>query len=67
MADKKVTLPVDSLLKEKKIYQIVNPRLVQAPSSISAQDAVKLMQDNKAGYIVIADKKNPSGFLPKRM
>ncbi len=54
---------VDSLLKEKKIFQIVNPRLVQAPPTISVKDAIKHMQDNKAGYMVIAENGKPVGIF----
>ncbi|HTL47942.1 MAG TPA: CBS domain-containing protein [Verrucomicrobiae bacterium] len=54
---------VEELLKEKKIYQIINPRLVQASPSISIKSAVELMQQNKSGYVVIADKKKVVGLL----
>lgn len=65
MAEKKSaeTKSVDSLLAEKKIFQIVNPRLVQAPSSTTLQNAIKLMQDQRAGYIVIADGGKPVGIF----
>jgi CBS domain-containing protein len=54
---------VEDLLEEKKIYQIINPRLVQAPSSISVKDAIDLMQNQRAGYIVIADNKKCVGIF----
>lgn len=57
------TKPVEVLLKEKKIYQIVNPKLVQALPDISIEDAVKLMQDNKSGYIVVAKDKKVVGMF----
>lgn len=57
------TKPVEILLKEKKIYQIVNPRLVQAPPDISLQKAMELMQANKSGYVVIASKKKVAGIF----
>ncbi len=63
MAPKRSVKEVEDLLKEKKIYQIINPRLVQAPSTLSVQDAIKLMQDHKAGYIVIAEKKKCVGIF----
>lgn len=53
----------EELLREKKIYQIINPRLVQAPPSITVRDAIKLMQDHKAGYIVIVEKKKCVGIF----
>lgn len=55
--------PVEVLLKEKKIYQIVNPKLVQAPPAISIKDAVQLMQDNKSGYIVLSKAKKVAGLV----
>ena len=57
------TKRVEDLLKEKKIYQIINPRLVQAPSTISVAEAIKIMQDNRAGYIVIAKGKKCVGIF----
>jgi CBS domain-containing protein len=55
--------PVEQLLKEKKIYQIVNPRLVQAPPGISLKRAIEWMQENKSGYIVIAENKKVVGIF----
>ena len=62
MADKK-NPSVDSLLKEKKIYQIVNPRLVQAPPTISVKQAIEHMQKERAGYMVIAENGKPVGIF----
>lgn len=55
--------PVEVLLREKKIYQIVNPKLVQASPDITIEDALKLMQENKSGYIVIAKNKKVVGIF----
>ncbi len=55
--------PVEVLLKEKKIYQIVNPKLVQAPSTISIKSAIDLMQQGKSGYIVLARNKKVEGLF----
>ena len=55
--------PVEQLLKEKKIYQIVNPRLVQAPPDIFVKDAVTLMQKTGSGYVVIAKNKKVVGIF----
>lgn len=63
MSPKRSVKEVEDLLKEKKIFQIINPRLVQAPPTISIKDAIKLMQDNKAGYIVIAERKKCVGIF----
>ncbi len=62
MAEKKHP-SVDTLLKEKKIFQIVNPRLVQAPSSISVKQAIDYMQKERAGYMVIAEAGKPVGIF----
>lgn len=64
MADKQVSKQsLDDFLAEKKIYQIVNPRLVQAPSTISIKTAIDIMQSQRAGYIVIAEKGKPVGIF----
>ncbi len=47
--------PTQQLVKSIKIGQIVNPRLIQAPPEISVRTAVEIMQNNKSGYIVVAD------------
>lgn len=57
------TKPVETLLKEKKIYQIVNPRLVQASPDISVKEAIEIMQQNKSGYVVIAKAKKVVGIF----
>lgn len=55
--------PVEVLLKEKKIYQIINPRLIQSPPDITVKQAIEYMQENKSGYIVVADKKKVVGIF----
>ncbi len=47
--------PIEEILKETKIYQILRPKLVMALPSIKLQDALDLMHAEKTGYIVIAD------------
>lgn len=47
--------PIQQLVKSIKIGQIINPRLIQAPPDITVRTAVEIMQNNKSGYIVIAD------------
>ena len=66
MKELKNTKPVETLLKEKKIYQIVNPKLVQAPPEISIKDAIRLMQASKSGYIVIAKNKKVVGIFTEK-
>ena len=63
MKEAKGSKSVEALLKEKKIYQIVNPKLVQAPPQISIREAIRLMQTNKSGYIVIAKDKKVVGII----
>ncbi len=47
--------PIDEILKETKIHQILRPKLVMALPSLRLQDALDLMHAEKAGYVVIAD------------
>jgi CBS domain-containing protein len=39
-------------LKEKKIGEIINPRLIQAPPTTSIERAVEIMRENNSAYIV---------------
>jgi CBS domain-containing protein len=55
--------PVEAVLKEKKIYQITNPKLVQAAPDVSVKKAIELMQENKAGYIVLSKNKKVVGMF----
>ncbi len=57
------TRPIEVVIKERKISEIVNPRLVQAPPTITINQAVELMQRNKAGYIVVAKDKKAVGLF----
>ena len=54
---------VDAILKDKKIYQVVNAKLVQAPPNLSIGDAIKLMQEQRSGYIVVSKGKKVVGML----
>lgn len=54
---------IEEILKERRIREIVNPKLVQAPPEMSVQDAVKHMQQNKSGYIVVARQKRVAGLF----
>jgi CBS domain-containing protein len=58
--------PVEVALKERKIYQIVNPRLIQAPPDISVRHAIMLMQANKSGYVVISKNKKVLGIFTEK-
>ena len=57
------TKSVEALLKEKRIFEITNPKLVQAPPEISLKSAIALMQANRSGYIVIAKNKKVVGIF----
>lgn len=54
---------IEAVVKEKKIGEITNPKLVQAPPETSVRDGIKLMQDNRAGYIVVAKNKKVVGVF----
>jgi CBS domain-containing protein len=54
---------VETMLKSKKIYQIVNPKLVQSPSKTPVRDVMALIQSNRGGYCVIADNKKVVGIF----
>ena len=54
---------VEQVLKAKRIEEIVTPKLVQASPDISVRDAIELMQNNKAGYIVVAKNKKVVGVF----
>lgn len=47
--------PIEGILKETKIHQILRPKLVMALPSLKLQEALDLMHAEKAGYIVITD------------
>jgi CBS domain-containing protein len=54
---------VETLLSEKKIYQIINDKLVRAEPTLAVVEAIRLMQDKKSGYIVIAHVKKVEGIF----
>ena len=54
---------LEDVLNEKKINQIINPRLVQAPSDLTIEAAIQLMQEQRAGYIVIVEKRKCVGIF----
>ena len=58
-----VAKPVEVILKEKKIYQITNPKLVQASPDITLQQAIDLMDTSRSGYVVIAKNKKVVGIF----
>jgi signal-transduction protein with cAMP-binding, CBS, and nucleotidyltransferase domain len=52
MADKKI----EDLLKDKKIHQIINRKMVHARPDISVKEAIKILQTHKSGYVVLVDE-----------
>jgi CBS domain-containing protein len=57
---------IDEVLKEKKIHQIAESKLVQASPSISVKHAVELMRTNKAGYVAITEKNKLLGLFTEK-
>ncbi len=55
--------PVETLLKEKKIYEIINPKLVQTQPDVSIKRAIAIMQESKSGYIVVAENEKVVGVF----
>lgn len=54
---------VEQLLKEKKIFQVINPKLVQTGPETSVKDAIALMQSKRSGYLVISKENKPVGMF----
>lgn len=50
-------------LKDKKIGEIINPRLIQAPPTTTIERAVEIMRENKSAYLVISEKKRVVGMF----
>ena len=57
------TKSIETVIRAKKISEIINPRLVQAPPETSVKDGIALMQKSKAGYIVVAKSKKVVGVF----
>lgn len=57
------TKSVEAVIRAKKIGEIISPKLLQSPPEISVKDAIKLMQDSRAGYIVVAKNKRVVGVF----
>ena len=53
----------DRRLKEKKISEIINPRLIRNSPDISVQEAIDFMRQNESAYIVMAEKNKVVGIL----
>lgn len=60
------TQPVQELLKRKKICDIINPKCVQAPADISIREAVRLMRENRSGYLVLVENGEVAGLFTEK-
>jgi CBS domain-containing protein len=54
---------IEDILKEKTIGEIVNPKCVQASPELPVSEALKLMQQNKSGYIVVQKGRKVTGLF----
>lgn len=59
MTEKKI----EDLLKEKKIFEIVNPRLVECAPEISLREVIGLMQSRRSGYAVLVADRQVFGIV----
>jgi len=57
---------VSEALNEKKIYQIINTKLVQSDPSKSIREAIEIMQGTGSGYLVISEKEKLCGILTEK-
>ncbi len=55
--------PAAQRLKDKRIGEVVNPRLIQAPPDISLKRAIDLMRESKSAYIVVAEGRRVVGMF----
>lgn len=53
---------IDKLLQEKRICHIINPRLVQTGPNTTIREVVRLMQEERSSYIVIAEEGHIHGI-----
>jgi CBS domain-containing protein len=56
-------LALDKILNEKRIADVVNLRLIQAPSDTSIKEAVELMRKESSAYIVVTDDTRVVGMM----
>ncbi|MBU3759472.1 MAG: CBS domain-containing protein [Candidatus Omnitrophica bacterium] len=57
---------IEEVLREKKIHQIAESKLVQASPSISVKHAVELMRTNKSGYVAITERGKILGLFTEK-
>jgi CBS domain-containing protein len=55
--------PTDKLLKEKKISEIINTRMIQAPATITLGEALELMRRETSLYLMVVDGKKAVGIF----
>ncbi len=54
---------IEQALTEKKISEVGNPKRVKAPPDTPIAQAVKIMQESKSGYIVVAKQRKVVGLF----
>ncbi len=54
---------IEQLLKEKRIDQIIRPRVIHAPQTISIKETVELMREMKSGYVILTDGTRVAGIF----
>ena len=54
---------VEQVIKEIQIKQITNPRLVQTTPETTIARAIEIMQEHRAGYVVIATDERVAGIF----
>ncbi len=56
-------ISVEKRLKEKKISDIISPKLNHASPNVSLKAAIDLMQERRAGYVVLTQGKKLVGIF----
>ncbi len=54
---------IEQHLQEKKISEIINPKLLQVPPDVSVKRAVEYMQENKSAYVIVSDNNKALGIF----
>jgi len=55
--------PVETLLRETKLDQVAKAKLVHCSPDTPLKQAIELMQQNQAGYVVVMEKKRVTGLF----
>ncbi|MDP3979909.1 MAG: CBS domain-containing protein, partial [Chlamydiota bacterium] len=54
---------LNEYIRERKVYQVVNPICREASPDISIERAVDLMNEYKSSYLVITEKRKVIGIF----